>query len=376
MELWDDSTDLGIAVRDISAHGRCRGQGSNSDVFLLGDACVPGEVTAVKFLTAIGMIDDGEEDWKILAYPAGSTAPELTTDLLDEVHWWLTNYKSYDCRTDDFADQHAARVGDSSKDSCASELYKVDWMQAGGMSNVEAWSGSCVYEDEGITFGNFTDKSYKLTSPASDLFITAEEVVAIVETKHEHWEKLVTGGYAGQEDVDEGKWKLGDASSSDDAGLCMDGKSCLCMAAAASSFDASTCSECPSSAVEPSISESGDIWTYDGYPNPDSVGHRFQMTCGSETRSFWHDISYKASADTWNFVCEIPKETCAKREVMPKTEGNPLMQDDKKDAPRYIKSGKYPWNYGMIPQTWESLYETSPHMGVAGDKDPILMFSC
>ena len=32
---------------------------------------------------------------------------------------------------------------------------------------------------------------------------------------------------------------------------------------------------------------------------------------------------------------------------------------------------RYPFNYGMLPQTWESEYDTDPYTGLPGDKDPI-----
>ena len=86
-------------------------------------------------------------------------------------------------------------------------------------------------------------------------------------------------------------------------------------------------------------------------------------------------------AGTFNFVCEIPKDTSAKMEVatvrlttlqprprshaacqLQKEESNPIKQDIKKDKLRF-----YPynilWNYGMLPQTWEDPEHANPELG-------------
>ena len=72
----------------------------------------------------------------------------------------------------------------------------------------------------------------------------------------------------------------------------------------------------------------------------------------SDVVSPWHDIPLKAGADTFNFICEIPKETSAKMEVATDEKSTPIKQDIKKGNLRF-----YPyninWNYGLFPQTWE-----------------------
>lgn len=62
-----------------------------------------------------------------------------------------------------------------------------------------------------------------------------------------------------------------------------------------------------------------------------------------------------------NFVNEIPKGTRAKMECNPNEPFNPLMQDIKNGKLRDFTYGDIPFNYGFIPQTWESPKETCPH---------------
>jgi inorganic pyrophosphatase len=54
---------------------------------------------------------------------------------------------------------------------------------------------------------------------------------------------------------------------------------------------------------------------------------------------------------------------------------NPIQPDIKKGKYRVVKpffpySG-YLWNYGYLPQTWESPFEIHPTLKVKGDNDPI-----
>ena len=57
-------------------------------------------------------------------------------------------------------------------------------------------------------------------------------------------------------------------------------------------------------------------------------------------------------------VVEVPRWTNAKMEVATKEKMNPIKQDIKKGALRYVANvypqRGYPWNYGCIPQTWEN----------------------
>ncbi|KAL4525593.1 hypothetical protein Ndes2437A_g04043 [Nannochloris sp. 'desiccata'] len=74
---------------------------------------------------------------------------------------------------------------------------------------------------------------------------------------------------------------------------------------------------------------------------------------------------------TLNYMCEIPKETTAKFELITDEVYNPIKQDIKDDKLRF-----YPyninWNYGMLPQTWEDPEEEDPNvLNAGGDNDPV-----
>merc|ERR1711904_10304 len=85
----------------------------------------------------------------------------------------------------------------------------------------------------------------------------------------------------------------------------------------------------------------------------------------SKVVSPWHDIPLKAGDGTFNFICEIPKETSAKMEVATDEKSTPIKQDIKKGNLRF-----YPyninWNYGLFPQTWEDPGHVDKDCEVAG----------
>ncbi|EFC35833.1 predicted protein [Naegleria gruberi] len=102
----------------------------------------------------------------------------------------------------------------------------------------------------------------------------------------------------------------------------------------------------------------------------------------------WHDIPLQASANHYYFVNEIPMHTLKKMEVNTKEQFNPIIQDEKKGKLREftyrLDAGGIPFNYGMLPQTWEDpkklihvpfgqvkdgVYQ--PTVAVQGDNDPI-----
>ncbi|KAM0682172.1 Inorganic pyrophosphatase [Mitosporidium daphniae] len=92
--------------------------------------------------------------------------------------------------------------------------------------------------------------------------------------------------------------------------------------------------------------------------------------------SFFHDVPLKTGQDDiFNFVLEIPRWTNAKLEISTCEEGNPIKQDVKKGALRYVANlfplNGYPWNYGALPQTWEDPSETCQHTSYRGDNDPL-----
>merc|ERR1712106_436064 len=64
-----------------------------------------------------------------------------------------------------------------------------------------------------------------------------------------------------------------------------------------------------------------------------------------------------------------------KMDVATKEKMNPIKQDIKKGALRYVANvypqRGYPWNYGCIPQTWENQKHIDENTKEGGDDDPI-----
>lgn len=92
----------------------------------------------------------------------------------------------------------------------------------------------------------------------------------------------------------------------------------------------------------------------------------------------FHDIPlYPNPADKSivNFFIEIPRWTNAKLEICKEELMNPIKQDVKKGALRFVKNifpyTGYPWNYGALPQTWEDPHQEDHSTGLKGDNDPI-----
>jgi len=93
----------------------------------------------------------------------------------------------------------------------------------------------------------------------------------------------------------------------------------------------------------------------------------------SETNSrvsAWHGIPLTNEDGSYNFLCEIPKETKAKMEVATDEKLTPIKQDTKKGALRDYPYNIH-WNYGMLPRTWEDPQHEHPTMKVKGDNDPM-----
>lgn len=74
-------------------------------------------------------------------------------------------------------------------------------------------------------------------------------------------------------------------------------------------------------------------------------------------------------------VVEVPRWTNAKMEICLSEPLNPVKQDIKKGAPRYVSNvfphRGYIWNYGALPQTWEDPAHVEPATGARGDNDPV-----
>ena len=109
-----------------------------------------------------------------------------------------------------------------------------------------------------------------------------------------------------------------------------------------------------------------------------SPSHRVFLEDGNsgDILSFFHDVPlHVGREDIFNFVLEIPRWTNAKLEIATCEEGNPIKQDVKKGALRYVANlfpiNGYPWNYGAFPQTWEDPSELCRNTGHRGDNDPL-----
>lgn len=91
----------------------------------------------------------------------------------------------------------------------------------------------------------------------------------------------------------------------------------------------------------------------------------------------WHDIPLFAdqAKKIYNMVVEIPRWTNAKMEIATAEPLNPIKQDVKKGALRYVRNPfphkGYIWNYGAFPQTWEDPSHFDPATNAKGDNDPI-----
>ncbi|CBH09953.1 inorganic pyrophosphatase, putative [Trypanosoma brucei gambiense DAL972] len=93
-------------------------------------------------------------------------------------------------------------------------------------------------------------------------------------------------------------------------------------------------------------------------------------------RSAWHDLPLHPSPDASviTFVCEIPRRTRAKLELVKEEPHNPIAQDTLKkegNALRFFKYGDVPFNYGFAPQTWEDPSVVDQLTTCGGDGDPI-----
>lgn len=91
----------------------------------------------------------------------------------------------------------------------------------------------------------------------------------------------------------------------------------------------------------------------------------------------FHDIPLWANkeAGILNMIVEVPRFSNAKLEISKEEWMNPIKQDVKKGALRFVKNcfpyHGYLWNYGALPQTWESPRELDGDTGLKGDNDPL-----
>ncbi|OWR47181.1 inorganic pyrophosphatase [Danaus plexippus plexippus] len=76
-----------------------------------------------------------------------------------------------------------------------------------------------------------------------------------------------------------------------------------------------------------------------------------------------------------HMVVEVPRWSNAKMEISLGEPLNPIKQDVKKGALRFVANvfphHGYIWNYGALPQTWENPQHVDPATQARGDNDPI-----
>jgi nucleosome-remodeling factor subunit len=113
-----------------------------------------------------------------------------------------------------------------------------------------------------------------------------------------------------------------------------------------------------------------------GTPNGPDYRIYIRDATGKPVSPF-HDIPLFAdeAKRVYNMVVEIPRWSNAKMEIATKEPLNPIKQDEKKGALRYVRNPfphkGYIWNYGAIPQTWENPNHVDEATGCKGDNDPI-----
>ncbi|PJF17092.1 putative inorganic pyrophosphatase [Paramicrosporidium saccamoebae] len=103
----------------------------------------------------------------------------------------------------------------------------------------------------------------------------------------------------------------------------------------------------------------------------------YLQNASGQVVSPFHDVPLFAdeAAGVLNMVVEVPRFSNAKLEISKSELMNPIVQDVKKGALRFVKNcfpyHGYLWNYGAFPQTWESPAVLDHDTGLKGDNDPI-----
>ncbi|XP_068631063.1 inorganic pyrophosphatase [Battus philenor] len=111
--------------------------------------------------------------------------------------------------------------------------------------------------------------------------------------------------------------------------------------------------------------------------SPYSPDYRVYFRDESGPVSPLHDIPLWAdrARRLAHMVVEVPRWTNAKMEISLGEPLNPIKQDVKKGALRYVSNvfphHGYIWNYGALPQTWEDPRHVDADTNARGDNDPI-----
>ncbi|MFH4974722.1 hypothetical protein AB6A40_001431 [Gnathostoma spinigerum] len=108
-----------------------------------------------------------------------------------------------------------------------------------------------------------------------------------------------------------------------------------------------------------------------------STDYRIYFKENGRLISPWHDVPLftDKNKETYNMIVEIPRWTNAKMEIATKEPLSPIRQDVKHGLPRFVENifpfNGYIWNYGAMPQTWESPNHVDENTHAKGDNDPI-----
>lgn len=145
-----------------------------------------------------------------------------------------------------------------------------------------------------------------------------------------------------------------------------------------SRFKMSSCSNCHCSSANAKANAS-EFYAVREVGTKNSTDYKLYLENASgQVISPFHDVPLYPQAgrkDIVNFFIEIPRWTNAKMEISKEIMMNPIVQDVKKGALRYVKNifpyTGYPWNYGALPQTWEDPHAKDSATGFNGDNDPI-----
>ncbi|PZC70732.1 uncharacterized protein LOC110383207 [Helicoverpa armigera] len=139
---------------------------------------------------------------------------------------------------------------------------------------------------------------------------------------------------------------------------------------------AQTCASSGISATAPSPKTS-TMYIAEERGSPYAPDYRVFFKDESGPISPLHDIPLWAdkSKRLVNMVVEVPRWTNAKMEISLGEPLNPIKQDVKKGALRFVSNvfphRGYIWNYGALPQTWENPHHVDPGTQARGDNDPI-----
>ncbi|XP_045765274.1 inorganic pyrophosphatase [Maniola jurtina] len=167
------------------------------------------------------------------------------------------------------------------------------------------------------------------------------------------------------------------------ARLCVAAASRRAIGAAPASFGKQLCRLLAVSSARSSVTSaaseraSASMYVAEDRGAPYSPDYRVYFKDASGPISPLHDIPLWAdrAARLAHMVVEVPRWSNAKMELSLAEPLNPIRQDVKRGALRYVANvfphHGYIWNYGALPQTWEDPRHADAATRARGDNDPI-----